>query len=81
MDQLTVNLYDFIAFHTSHVKGNAAIKADNSQIFGAVYVVPERKIRILSHAEKVNSVIPNNHIGKTDVFPHSCTHIKRNCLL
>jgi hypothetical protein len=33
------NLYDFIAFHTSYVKGNVAIKADNSQIFGAVYVI------------------------------------------
>ena len=45
------------------------------------YIVSERKFRILSHAEEVNSMIPNNHIGKTDVFLHSCTHIKRNCFL
>ena len=44
-------------------------------------IVSERKFRILPHAEEVNSVIPNNHIGKTDMFPDSCTHIKPNCLL
>ena len=37
----TINghLYNFIAFHSNYVNGNAAIKADNSQIFGAVYVI------------------------------------------
>jgi hypothetical protein len=43
--------------------------------------VPERKFRILAHAEEVNSAIPNTHIGKTDVTPHPRPHIKRNCLL
>jgi len=43
--------------------------------------VSERKFRILSHAEEVNSAIPNNHIGKSDELSHSCTHMWRNCLL